>query len=1391
MSSLQNATWPTEYQLFGGYASFISLASDLAISKIVLPDSTSYQFHYNEYGEIARVDLPTGGAYEFNWAFGPGSGNQLSGCPAANVVLATSIWDGVESSPNSACRLFAVYRRVNERREYADASNPFSWTRKTNYTLTELNPGTNVPGGDPLSLCASISYCTQVNVTETDPTLGVLASEVHYFYGAASQGLFPQEPGWYSWWVEGKEFHTERSSPQRIQLQTWQEPQAPSWWQAGESGTLGPEPENSSRVIQKNTVIDNGKLSQQSIYYTSDGTNSVSDLCEYDFGNTSGSLGALLRQTHMDYLNGYSNLSSSPPVYLLSLIQDQAVYAASSCTPYSPTGTMVAQTSYSYDGTVVSSNSGIVNNIYSTGFNARGNPTSATRWRNIGGPSATTATMYDQGGNATQMTNPRTYSTVATYDGCGSRYAFPHTVTNALNEQTTYTYDCDLGKPTRIQDPNGTVTAPSFNDPLNRLTQLVRAQGIGLENQTTYGYPDARTVSVQKDQYRDNDSNGIHSSSVADALGRTVQTQLATAQGTVITLTELDALGRAWKVHNPGYGGADSNVTTYSYDGQNRKVNIAYADGSAESFVWTGDTVLHTDPAGKKTQQQADALGRIRQVVEDPTGSPVTTTYGYDAQDDLTSVVRGSQARSFGYNSLKELVWASNPEVGQIAACNGSPGPVSACYTYDANGNLSTKVAAAESSSSIQTTYTYDVLDRVLTKSYSDGTPTVTYCYDGPCGGSPAAPSIGHLTSVSSSESGTAYTYDQLGRTLSSTQTTAGQTYPFGYTYNFADGLTRETYPSGRGISYFFEIGGRVMGVNGATTQYGGGSCSSGQPDTCSNPIQYAAHAAISSLRLGNTVTETWMYNNRLQPLQMQAGGLLTLGFGYTTGQNNGNLASQTITRGSQTWTQNYVYDALNRLAGPSNTQGALQENGATLQNYGYDQNGNWYLAYYDTSRISAPTIETPQGASWFSANNRINNWAYDGAGNEIGIPASAGSTVRAACAATTMPGVAMLRTSCFDAESRMTSETDALGVATTYAYDGDGNRVSKNVNGTVTTYVYDAMGNLAAEYGGQNTDTGTLYVSVDHLGSTRLITDNSGAQKYCFDYLPFGGDLFAGTDGRPSCYPTAHSSGIRFTGKERDAETGLDYFGARYFSGAQGRFTSPDWSSTPQPVPYADFANPQTLNLYTYGRNNPLRGSDPDGHCTVDKEEHGWLWCAAHAIGLTQTVKEQADDARSSLAQAHGFTINGQTPAEIAKNGTDQQVISADRAATKFLLGVAQEALSPCAPGVLCGVIPIGPPGEAGLAAEEGGIVAQNGTRINGFTSHGIDRVIGDSAKRAGTRPEAILDALRNPKKIVSGVDQQGRPFQVFTGKDARVIVNPQTGNIVSVNPESGAGAH
>lgn len=109
------------------------------------------------------------------------------------------------------------------------------------------------------------------------------------------------------------------------------------------------------------------------------------------------------------------------------------------------------------------------------------------------------------------------------------------------------------------------------------------------------------------------------------------------------------------------------------------------------------------------------------------------------------------------------------------------------------------------------------------------------------------------------------------------------------------------------------------------------------------------------------------------------------------------------------------------------------------------------------------------------------------------------------------------------------------------------------------------------------------------------MVADKSGSPAGVrrHDYLPFGEELFAGTGGRMATQGYGVEDNVRqnFTGKERDIETGLDYFGARYYSLSLGRFTSTD----PLMVS-AKQKNPQTWNRYTYGLNNPLRFIDPDG---------------------------------------------------------------------------------------------------------------------------------------------------------------------------------------------------
>jgi RHS repeat-associated protein len=118
-------------------------------------------------------------------------------------------------------------------------------------------------------------------------------------------------------------------------------------------------------------------------------------------------------------------------------------------------------------------------------------------------------------------------------------------------------------------------------------------------------------------------------------------------------------------------------------------------------------------------------------------------------------------------------------------------------------------------------------------------------------------------------------------------------------------------------------------------------------------------------------------------------------------------------------------------------------------------------------------------------------------------------------------------------------------------------------------------------------------YYHLDALGSVRAVSNASGQLVERHDYLPFGEECTTGN----CAAPLRAAQPRQFTGKERDAETGLDYFGARYYGSRIARFTTVDpvytWTE--------NFVDPQRWNRHAYSRNNPLRFTDPDGRIIND----------------------------------------------------------------------------------------------------------------------------------------------------------------------------------------------
>jgi RHS repeat-associated protein len=329
----------------------------------------------------------------------------------------------------------------------------------------------------------------------------------------------------------------------------------------------------------------------------------------------------------------------------------------------------------------------------------------------------------------------------------------------------------------------------------------------------------------------------------------------------------------------------------------------------------------------------------------------------------------------------------------------------------------------------------------------------------------------------------------------------------------------------------------------------------------------------------------SFTYNKRLQPINMSAvsptATVFSLNYDFHVGAgDNGNVWGITNNKDTSR-NQAFTYDALNRLTSAQNAGTDCSKttvNGKTEywgNNYGYDAWGN--LLEKTVTKCSAENLSVTA-----LANNQLSGYSYDSAGN-MTHDATSGLNYS------------------YDQENRITG---AAGYA--YTYDGDGNRVKKSNGSTGTLYWYmspgivaesDLSGNLTSEYvffDGERvarkdfpSNTVSYYFS-DHLKTTDIVTDAQGNIKNESDLYPWGGELqFSNND----------SNHYKFTGKERDSETGLDYFGARYYSNGLGRFITPDWAAKATAVPYAAFGDPQSLNLYSYVRNSPIVRVDADGH--------------------------------------------------------------------------------------------------------------------------------------------------------------------------------------------------
>lgn len=1223
------------------------------IKSVWLPDGRKYEFKYNVLRQLARVELPTGGAVEYDY-------RDIFEIP----FMGGTTWgaNGIGPGTNQVTEK-RVYESGNVLVNKTKFSVPTSYTSGVFPTLTRGNG-------------------TVRDVEQFDASGNRLTKSRHYFYGTAGADYIFNVPWWHGKELRTEIFDTNGTSILRVSERDWRQ-RIPSWCYNNPyvSTVCGPTSSqygetmptvNPFVVETKETIVDGNLVTKTSGINPNNGSwafddyNNQTDVWQYDFG--SGQPGALIKHTQKSF---YNHPSEFQGLLILGLPNVTSVYAVDSY----GNETLASSSQIVYDEysqyPLLTYSSVIGWEAPSNTFNIRGNATTVKQWLNTNNSWITTHTQFDQFGNSRKSWDALGRVSEAIYTDAfadstnRNTYAFVtqsispipdpnnthgHSSDEAFVSNTVYDYYSGLVKSTT--DINGQTTNFEYNDPLNRLKKVISPNGAWME----YEYGDTIGNLFVKTSSTFDETRILQSYNFFDSLGRSVRSAKLDGEATWITVdTQYDALGRTWRVSNPyhasGLTGAVNppNIwTTNQFDALSRIIKVTAQDGAESITTYFGNTVTGQDPAQKKRKSVTDALGRMTQIIEDPNGLNLTTYYKYDVLGNLRVVEQGQQRRYFMYDSLSRLFRSKNPE--QSANTNltvydpiSDNNQWSNGYEYAGNGNMLAKVDAR----GVRIEYSYDDLNRlykrhyVATQTLPAGTYTTSpddeYFYDGR--GLTNVPdfALGKMTKAYSTLSETRYTeFDLMGRILVSEQETGGQTYQTRYKYNLSGALVSQIYPSLREVKNFFDNSGDLWQVSGRkpTAPY--------KMYVGSIDHDFTNTGAQNQAQLGNGRWESTVLNKRMQTTQVALGttqsgtNLLKLNYDYGT-SNNGNVQNQTIevtTIGNITGfvaAQNYTYDGLNRLSSAIETS-----SNTTIwqQTFGYDRYGNRTVNTNSNATTQALIGDNPEISE---GNNQIEPrpgelYDYDAAGN--------------------LTKDKLGNLFAYDSDGKQTTfmPVGASQPSAYYYYDSDGRRVKKISGNETTIFVYNALGQMIAEYG-INTPTPqnptTSYLTTDNLGTPRINTDTYGNVSARHDYLPFGEEII-GIGGRTAAGYNSDSIRQKFTGYQRDTESGLDFAQARYYAPNAGRFTSVD-----PLMASAKSVNPQTLNRYTYVLNNPYRMVDPTGleESPLDSETE---LAFGHLGNLVDSVEAERQAERDAAREEAERKRRGE-PA----NQTQQQVSS------------------------------------------------------------------------------------------------------------------------------------
>lgn len=782
-----------------------------------------------------------------------------------------------------------------------------------------------------------------------------------------------------------------------------------------------------------------------------------------------------------------------------------------------------------------------------------------------------------------------------TYDGLGRKFEIE---TGSSVDGTFSLYNTVLGtfnaygKPLSQSTPFGPGETPFYAtttyDALGRPLTVTTPDGAN----AGYSY-DGLTTSVT-------DANGHTTSTTMDVWGRTVSVTPPTGPGVSYQYDPLNRLTTAVRgAPLPSGEGQGGEVTVITYDNAGRKTAMSDPDMGNWSYTYDalGALVSQTDARGCTLGLSYDMLGRLTgKASSGDCGTQVNTSYGYDAgtygKGRRTSMTDSSGSTSWSYDARGRVLSESKTIDAQNFVTgfsyNSADLPVNMTYpdgevvtnTYTPQMMLQS-VAGMDSYVSDTS---YDSAGRITSRAFGNGTQTdySYYAWDQQGG------RLSTLTTSRLADQATlqnlAYSYDAIGNINTITDAVAGETQSFGY--DVLDRLVSATAsggPAPYSETYTYDpLTGNLAAKAGVTYTYDADHPHAASSLSNGNSYEYDAN--------GNQITRT--VNGQTFVLAYDAEGRLV-----SVVSLNPQTPPPTAT------------------ASPTNTASPTDTPTATET-----------AALTETPTATEPATDTP------APTDTLTPIVTDTA-TESPVPTDAATPTE-----TNTPDPAQTETAASTEDPTLTATSTATSMAAdtptitptatntpvpvppapafqnaAFVYDGNGRMVKATINGVTTLYagahfeVTDpGAGQTVAKYyfAGASRIAMRKYVIPqsmaleyflgDHLGSTSLTTDATGAKISEMRYTPWGELRYSWTDPNLNTTPAYELPDYTYTGQRSyTADFGLMFYNARWYDPSLGRFAQAD------SIVALDL---QGLDRYAYVSNNPIKYSDPTGHLADDK---------------------------------------------------------------------------------------------------------------------------------------------------------------------------------------------